>query len=160
MRRHDNEDDQAFANRVCVKVAQDLDAGDRSSLDMAGKVFADLPINAFGLAFAFYIGLERALKHNLDEDTNELSKLFMKLGDYMVAHPDEREAFKKQKAKFREDLLAEKSLSQWKEANDTKQSELDELHTTVSHMQETFSHSPETVDLLDKIEKAVIGVSK
>jgi len=68
MKRLTNETDVDFATRLCTKLATDLDANDLSSVDTTFQSLGKLPVGIFVPAIKAKIGIDRLVKHNLDEN--------------------------------------------------------------------------------------------
>jgi len=86
MSRLNNEASLMLAKLLALKLALDLDAGDRSSIDIVGTLLSDLPMEAQVVAIRTEIGMERCVKYELD--TNEIwSKIFKSGNDVL---PDNR----------------------------------------------------------------------
>lgn len=86
MNRLNNEASLMLAKLLALKLALDLDAGDRSSIDIVGTLLSDLSIEAQTFAIRTQICIERCVKYELDN--NEIwSKIFKSLNDVL---PDNR----------------------------------------------------------------------
>lgn len=83
MNRLSAEDSMVFACYLAKKLAADLDAGDRSSINLIGELLSELPLEAFLIATRTYLGLERIVQHNLDKKPFKKTweKLLKSLGD-------------------------------------------------------------------------------
>jgi hypothetical protein len=63
---------------MCMKLAEQLDCGDSTNVENAGRVLYKLPEEIVVMSVRQFIGIERLIKHNLDEDPIFYKALEMK----------------------------------------------------------------------------------
>ena len=89
MNRFDNQETFTFAMLLAKKVALDLDAEDYSALPVLSDLLMEFPTEMVAIAVRTHIGIERCVKHSLDEDGPflkvlvHLNKAEMELGEYV-----------------------------------------------------------------------------
>lgn len=75
MNRLNEEDTIQFANLLCQKLALDLDANDKSSAKIVFQLLLDLPAEVVRKAMKKWIGINRMVQHDIDQDEGYISIL-------------------------------------------------------------------------------------
>ena len=88
MNRLDTEWSLKFAHILCNKLALDLDADDYSSLPAVSELLMDLPVEAVLAATQHQLGIERCVKHGLDDKGSFFYKVLHRLNKELNGRPD------------------------------------------------------------------------